>query len=125
MTIQSTIRRFLTGGTIVALTLLTGCSSKVNRAMDQAKSQAVSTNTPQQVQYVDGDGNTVTKTIQPPAAQGQAPAVSMLTTPPPPGPKPHSTDPVITPLGYGSQGAPAQGTYNQPVAGAQPAPAIG
>jgi len=120
MTIRRTFRVILSSAGILTLAFVAGCASKVNRAIDQAKSQATSTNTPQQVQYIDGDGNTITKTVQPPAAQGQQPAVSTLTTPPPSGPKPHSTDPVITPLSYGAQGAPMQGTDGQPAASAQP-----
>ena len=120
MTISRTFRVILSSAGILTLAFVAGCASKVNRAIDQAKSQATSTNTPQQVQYIDGDGNTITKTVQPPAAQGQQPAISTLTTPPPPGPKPHSTDPVITPLSYGAQGAPMQGTVGQPAVGGQP-----
>ncbi len=97
MTLPRPFRVILSGAGILTLALVAGCASKVNRAIDQAKSQATSTNTPQQVQYVDSDGNTITKTVQPPAAQGQQPAISTLSTPPPQGPKPHSTDPVITP----------------------------
>lgn len=119
MTIQRTFRGVLSGAAVLTLVFLAGCSSKVNTAIDQAKSQATTTNTPQQVQYVDSDGNTVTKTIQPPAAQGQQPAVSTLTTPPPPGPRPHSTDPVITPLGSGAQGAAPMST-NGPAVQQQP-----
>lgn len=119
MTIQRTFRGVLSCAAVLTLALMAGCS-KVNSAMDQAKSQATSTNTPQQVQYVDSDGNTITKTVQPPAAQGQQPSVSTLITPPPPGPKPHSTDPVITPLTYGAQGAPPMAPSGQPVTSAQP-----
>lgn len=94
-----TIRIALNTAAIVALALLAGCESKDQKALDQAKAQAIATNVPQQVQYVNGSGYTVTKTVEPPASKGQDPAVSTLTTPPPPGPKPQSTDPVITPLG--------------------------
>lgn len=100
------VRIALSAAGMMALLLTAGCESKDQRALDQAKSQATTTNTPQQVQYVNGDGNTITKTVEPPAAKGQAPAVSTLITPPPPGPKPHSTDPVITPLNSAAQGAP-------------------
>ena len=124
MTIRRTFRVILSTAGILALAFVAGCASKVNRAIDQAKSQATTTNTPQQVQYIDSDGNTITKTVQPPAAQGQQPAVSTLTTPPPPGPKPHSTDPVITPLTNGAQGAPIQapmqGSSGQPTGGIIP-----
>ena len=123
MTIQRKFRVILSGAGILTLAFVAGCSSKLNRAVDQAKSQATTTNTPQQVQYIDSDGNTITKTVEPPAAQGQQPAVSTLTTPPPSGPKPHSTDPVITPLTSAAQGAPMQGPDGQPMAmaGAPPA----
>lgn len=110
------LENILSGAGILILAALVGCSSKVNRAVDQAKSQATTTNTPQQVQYIDSDGNTITKTIEPPAAQGRQPAVSTLTTPPPPGPKPHSTDPVITPLTSAAQGAPGAAPYSESVA---------
>ncbi len=125
MTIQRTFRVILSGAGILTLAFLAGCASKEQKAIDQAKSQAISTNTPQQVQFVDSDGNTVTKTVVPPAAQGQPPAISTLITPPPPGPKPHSTDPVLTPLNSNAQGgqqlynngqpgAPQSGQANQP-----------
>ncbi len=104
MTIQRKFRIILTGAGLVALALTVGCASKEQKALNQAKAQATSSNVPQQVQYVDSGGNTVTKTVEPPAAQGQQPAVSTLITPPPPGPKPHSTDPVVTPLASAAQG---------------------
>ena len=106
MTIQRTLRVVLGGVGVLSLALLSGCASKETKAIDQAKSQATTTNTPQQVQYVDSNGNTITKTVEPPAAQGQQPSISTLITPPPPGPKPHSTDPVITPLSGSGQVAP-------------------
>jgi hypothetical protein len=106
---------------LTALVLLAGCESKQQKALDQAKSQATTTNTPQQVQYVDGSGSTVTETVQPPAAAGQQPSVSTLTTPPPPGPKPQSTNPVITPLNGGTQTAVANGAP-PPANGQQPTP---
>ncbi len=120
MRIQN-VRRVLLGGVgFLALALLAGCASKEQKAIDQAKSQAISTNTPQQVQFVDSKGETVTKTVEPPAGQGQQPAISTLITPPPPGPKPHSTDPVITPLNSAAQGTPPPAPGG-PAAGASPA----
>jgi hypothetical protein len=121
MIMHKTFRVILSGAGLVALALLAGCQSKEQKALDQAKSQATTTSIPQQVQYVDNSGETVTKTVEPPAAQGQQPAVSTLITPPPPGPKPHSTDPVITPLNSASQGAPPMGANGQPAAGPAPA----
>ncbi len=94
---------------MIALALLAGCASKEKKALDRAESQATATHIPQQVQYIDGDGNTVTKTVNPPAAPNEKPAVSTLIMPPPPGSKPKSTDPVITPLGSVAQGGAMQG----------------
>jgi hypothetical protein len=128
MAIQKMLRTILTGTGLMTLVLLAGCASKQQKALDQAKSQATSTNTPQQVQYVDKNGNTVTNTVQPPAAAGQQPAVSTLITPPPPGLKPHSTDPVVTPLDATAQtatalGAPPAYANGQPESGAPSQPA--
>jgi len=101
-----------------ALAFTAGCKSAQDKAVDQAKTQATSTQTPQQVQYIDSNGNTVTTTVQPPAAAGQQPQVSTTTTTPPPGPKPHETAPVVTPLGAP---APNQAAYDANAD--QPAPA--
>jgi hypothetical protein len=126
MTIQRTFRVIISGAGLLALAVLAGCASKEQKAVDQAKAQATSTNIPQQVQYIDSSGNTVTRTVEPPASQGQQAAVSTLITPPPPGPKPHSTDPVVTPLTSAAQGTPpadanGQPAYSGPAAGAGPA----
>jgi hypothetical protein len=119
MLLHKAHRKSILGVGLTALVLLVGCESAQQKALDQAKSQATSTNTPQQVQYVDSNGSTITETVQPPAAAGQQPSVSTLTTPPPPGPKPAKTSPVITPLYAAGQGpeSPVQG---QPASG-QPA----
>lgn len=110
---------------------LTGCRSDQQKALDQAKSQAASSQAAQQVQYIDKNGDTVTTTVQPPIA-GQPQQVATTITPAPPGPKPHATRPVITPYGAaaGAPGAPAssQAAYdsNAPDANAsQPAMASG
>jgi hypothetical protein len=115
----------------VALSLVVGCKSDQQKAVDQAKTQAASTQTPQQVQYIDSNGNTVTKTVQPPV-NGQAGQVSTTITSPPPGPKPHATAPIVTPLGA-APGYPApaanEAAYDAssqpPAAGPAPAPANG
>ena len=73
MAVQKTVRIILAGGGLLALALLAGCKNKEQKALDQAKTEATSTNTPQQVQYVDKNGNTVTKTVEPPAAAGEQP----------------------------------------------------
>jgi hypothetical protein len=57
----------------------TGCKSKQDTAIDQAKQQAASTGQPQQVISTDKDGNTVTTTVQPPQ-QGQGLKDEVVTT---------------------------------------------
>jgi hypothetical protein len=100
--------RLTTATLFAALVFTAGCKSDQQKAIDQAKAQAASTQTPQQVQYVDGNGNTVTTTVQPPIA-GQPEQVSTTTTSPPPGPKPHASAPVVAPLGA----APVSPSANQ------------
>jgi hypothetical protein len=95
---------FAVAAGFMALTLLTGCESKEQKAVDQAKAQAASTGVPQQIQYIDANGDTVTTTVTAPAA-GQTQQVTTAITAPAPGPKPSRTNPVITPVG----GAPAPG----------------
>jgi outer membrane murein-binding lipoprotein Lpp len=119
---QLTRVRMTAGAALVALALLAGCKSEQQKAMDQAKAQAASTNTPQQIQYIDKNGDTVTTTVQPPT-QGQPQQVATTIAPPPPGPPPHRTKPVITPLGAAS-GAPAPNEA-EAQAPSQPAPANG
>jgi hypothetical protein len=96
--------------------LMSGCKSDQDKALDQAKAQAASTNTAQQVQYVDGNGDTVTTVVQPPVA-GQAQQINTSTAPPPPGPKPHSTKPIVTPVNATTT-APAPGPVGTAPAGA-------
>jgi len=88
-----------TGVVLLSLSMMTGCKSADQRALDQAKNQAAATNTPQQVQYVNSSGETVTTTVQPPQAPGAAEQVATLVMPPPVGaPKPASTQPVVSPV---------------------------
>jgi hypothetical protein len=98
--------RFTATTALISLSLLAGCKNKEQAALDQAKSQAASTNMPQQIQYIDRNGDTVTTTVQPPV-QGQSQQVATTITPPAPGPMPKSTDPVITPIGTNGQPVPA------------------
>jgi hypothetical protein len=119
------LRAHLTAiGLFAALVFTAGCRTDPQKAVDQAKAQAASTQTPQQVQYVDKNGDTVTTTVQPPVA-GQPQQVATTITPPPPGPKPHSTNPVVTPLGA-APGTPAAPAANQAAydANGQPQPAV-
>jgi hypothetical protein len=120
---HSTKSRLLTGAALIAFALLTGCQTKQDKALDKAKAAAASTNTAQQIQYVDKSGNTVTTTVQPPPAAGQPEQVATTTTPPPQGaPAPQSTEPVITPVSVSGQ--PVGPTTNTAGAPAQPPPPI-
>ena len=67
----------------LALTLLAGCKSKDEQAIDTAKKQAAATGQPQQVVSADKAGNITTTTVQPPAPGQTAQAVSTTYTPAP------------------------------------------
>jgi hypothetical protein len=105
----------ITATGILLCALITGCRSAEDRALEQAKAQAASTNTAQQIQYIDRYGDTVTTVIQPPAP-GQPQQVTTTTAPPPPGPPPHRTHPVITPLGSGGPLVAQQSVVSSPSA---------
>lgn len=68
----------------LALTLIAGCKSKQDQAIEDAKRQAAATGQPQQVVSVDKSGNTTTTTVQPPVP-GQAGQVVTTTVTPPSG----------------------------------------
>jgi hypothetical protein len=92
--------RGLSLATILAVSLvvagLAGCESAQQKALDQAKKQAVATGKAQQVVTVDKDGSTETTVVQPPAAGQQSQAVSSTTTPAPAGqPKPAPSGPTV------------------------------
>jgi hypothetical protein len=53
---------------VLAAGMLTGCESKEQKALDQAKQQAAKTGQPQQVISVDKSGTTTTTVVQPPAS---------------------------------------------------------
>ena len=59
-----------------------GCASKQEKALDQAKKQAVATGQPQQVVSVDNNGVTTTSVVQPPAAGQKDPTVVATSAPP-------------------------------------------
>lgn len=96
--------RMAAGAGLLVLAALAGCKSAEQKALDQARAQAAATNTAQQVQYVDGNGDTVTTRVEPPVA-GQTQQVQTSITPPPPGPPPHRTRPVVSAVGAGLSGA--------------------
>jgi hypothetical protein len=87
--------RMLLLGSLMSIAVLIGCKTDQQKALDQAQSQAATTKSPQQVQYIDKDGNTVTTIVQPPNS-GQ-PQIVTTTTPPAPGTHPAATAPVIIP----------------------------
>ena len=79
---------------------LAGCESKQDKAIDQAKKQAVATGQPQQVVTVDKTGTTTTTVVQPPAKGQTTEAMTTTTTPPTPGaPVPPPQDPKVYPVG--------------------------
>jgi len=65
--------------------ILSGCKSKQEEALDQAKKQATTTGQAQQVVSVDKDGTTTTTVVQPPAAGQTNPAITTTVTPLPAG----------------------------------------
>ncbi len=80
--------------------LLAGCESKQDKAIDQAKKQAVLTGQPQQVVSVDKAGTTTTTVVQPPVKGQTTEAMTTTTAPPAPGaPVPPPQDPKVYPVG--------------------------
>ncbi len=78
---------------------LSGCASKMDKAIEQAKQQAAKTGQPQQVVTVDKTGTTTTTVVQPPAAGQTTQATATSVTPPPVGaPIPQAADPKVTAL---------------------------
>jgi len=66
---------------ILATAALSGCSSKQEQALDEAKKQAVTTGQAQQVVSVDKNGTTTTTLVQPPTPGQTVQAVTTTTTP--------------------------------------------
>src|SRR5882762_5792885 len=60
---------------------MTGCKSKQDAALEQAKKQAASTGQAQQIVTTDKDGNTVTTTVQPPQPGQNGQVVTTTVTP--------------------------------------------
>jgi len=65
----------------LALAMLSGCKSKEDAAIDQAKKQAAATGQAQQVISTDKNGNVTTTTVQPPAPGQTTQAVTTTVTP--------------------------------------------
>ncbi len=89
-------------GVVSALALvlaagIAGCSSKQEKALEQAKKQAIATGQPQQIVSVDKDGTTTTTVVQPPAAGQKDPTLVTTTAPPAAGAqKPVPSEPVVS-----------------------------
>ena len=69
--------------TMLLVVGLSGCASKQEKALEQAKTQAAKTGQAQQVVSVDKNGITTTTVVQPPA-QGQTMQATSTTVAPPP-----------------------------------------
>jgi len=100
---SSSISLFRSGRVpVLALALavaLSGCESKQDKAIDQAKKEAAKTGQPQQVVSVAKDGTTTTTIVQPPAPGQTAQATTTSTAPPPTGaPAPVPADPKVSPV---------------------------
>jgi hypothetical protein len=103
-------RRWLLAAAVLLATLtVSGCQSKQDAAVEQAKKQAATTGQAQQVVSTDKDGNTVTTVVQPPVP-GQAGQVVSTT---------------VTPKVAGTQAAAAGGQATGDQAGTQSAGAQG
>jgi len=82
---------------LVAATILAGCKSRQDQALDQAKQQAAASGQPQQVVSVDKNGTTTTTVVQPPAAGQKTEAITTTATPPMPGtPVPAASEPRVS-----------------------------
>jgi hypothetical protein len=104
-------------GVLLALTILVGCQSKQDAAIEQAKKQAASTGQAQQVVSVDKSGNTTTTTVQPPAPGQTAQAVTTTVMPA----APAQTNQMTPNQAPGNQAA---GAGQPAVAANQPAAAV-
>jgi hypothetical protein len=82
---------------VLVAAILSGCSSKEEQALDQAKKQAATTGQAQQVVSVDKDGTTTTTVVQPPAAGQTNEAITTTVTPPAAGaPVPAPSGPTVS-----------------------------
>jgi hypothetical protein len=76
---------------------LSGCASRQEKALDQAKLQAAKTGQAQQVVSVDKSGTTTTTVVQPPATGQTSQTMTTTVTPPAAGtPAPPPSEPVVS-----------------------------
>jgi hypothetical protein len=107
---------------VLAVAMATGCKSKQDEAIDQARKQAAATGQAQQVVSTDKNGNVTTTTVQPPAPGQTTQAVTTTVAPA------NGALPANTPATAGGVPPAAPGQVDssgQPVAGTAPAPAPG
>jgi len=84
---------------VLVAAILSGCKSKGEQALDQAKRQAATTGQAQQVVSVDKNGNTTTTMVQPPAAGQTNEVITTTVTVPAAGaPLPAPSGPVVSAL---------------------------
>jgi len=102
----------IASATVLALVMLSGCKSKKDAAIDQAKQQAAATGQAQQVVSTDGNGNVTTTTVQPPAPGQTTQAMTTTTTPA------ASVPPVTANTPATAPGAPAPADSGQAMTGA-------
>lgn len=77
--------------------ILSGCKSRQEEALDQAKAQAAKTGQAQQVVSVDKNGTTTTTVVQPPPAGQTSEAITTTQTPPTAGaPVPAPSGPTVS-----------------------------
>jgi hypothetical protein len=67
---------------VLVAAILSGCQSKQEQALDQAKKQAAATGQAQQVVSVDKNGTTTTTVVQPPVKGQTDEAITTTSTPP-------------------------------------------
>jgi hypothetical protein len=82
---------------LVVAGTLSGCKSRQEQALDQAKAQAAKTGQAQQVVSVDKNGTTTTTVVQPPPAGQTSAAITTTQTPPAAGaPVPAPSGPTVS-----------------------------
>jgi hypothetical protein len=82
---------------VLVASILSGCASKQEKALDQAKKQAATTGQAQQVVSVDKNGTTTTTVVQPPAKGQTSESITTQVTPPTPGaPVPTVSGPIVS-----------------------------
>jgi hypothetical protein len=82
---------------LLIIAISSGCKSKQEQAVDQARKQAAATGQPQQVVAVDKTGTTTTTVVQPPSTGQQSGAITTTVTPAPSGaPAPAPSEPAVS-----------------------------